>query len=173
MAEPLVILVDEHDRPTGTMGKMEAHEKGVLHRAFSAFVINNQGEWLMQQRAFSKYHSPGLWTNACCSHPAPGETVQEAAVRRMQEELGIAIEAPETLFTFQYQVEFNNGLFEHELDHVLLCRLPAQEFNLNEEEVASVNWLSSTAIAEQLEQHPEHFTHWFRLVFDRVRELIG
>ncbi len=155
------------------MGKTEAHEKGVLHRAFSVFIVNEMGDWLMQKRAFSKYHSPGLWTNACCSHPAPGESVQEAAVRRVKEELGIQILAPETLFYFQYQVEFNNGLYEHELDHVLLSRLTSEAFILNEEEVASVCWLSSAVIAEQLKQHPEHFTHWFRLVFDRVRELIG
>lgn len=173
MLEPQLILVDEQDREVGIMGKMEAHEKGILHRAFSVFIINEAGEWLMQQRAHSKYHSPGLWTNACCSHPAPGETVQEAAVRRVKEELGIEIPEPESLFTFQYQVAFNNGLFEHELDHVLLHRLSSQKFNLNKEEVETVNWFSAEVIADKLEQHPEQFTHWFRLVFDRVREQIG
>ena len=107
LLEPQLILVDEQDHEVGIMGKMEAHEKGILHRAFSVFIINDAGEWLMQQRAHTKYHSPGLWTNACCSHPAPGETVQAAAVRRVKEELGIEISEPESLFTFQYQVEFN------------------------------------------------------------------
>lgn len=172
MLEPQLILVDENDQPVGTMGKMEAHEKGLLHRAFSVFIINEQGEWLLQQRAFTKYHSPGLWTNACCSHPAPGETIVEAAKRRISEELGMTIENVETLFTFQYQVEFNNGLHEHELDHVLLAQYSNLTINFNQAEVASVKWCSSTEIAQLLAESPASFTHWFRLVFDRVAALI-
>ncbi|HEY0272948.1 MAG TPA: isopentenyl-diphosphate Delta-isomerase, partial [Chitinophaga sp.] len=116
---PHVILVDEQDRQTGTMEKLEAHQRGLLHRAFSVFILNEHHEMLLQQRALHKYHSGGLWTNACCSHPLPGEAVEAAAHRRLGEELGIDCYLTH-LFAFQYRTAFDNGLTEHEYDHVLL-----------------------------------------------------
>lgn len=112
-----VILVNELDQETGLMEKMEAHEKGLLHRAFSVFIMNDQGDMLLQQRALDKYHSGGLWTNACCSHPLPGEAVEAAAHRRLSEEMGFDCPLRE-LFQFTYRTEFDNGLIEHEYDHV-------------------------------------------------------
>jgi isopentenyl-diphosphate delta-isomerase len=121
-----VILVDPTDQPVGRMEKMEAHEKGILHRAFSVFLFNEKGETLLQQRASTKYHSPLLWTNTCCSHQRDGESNAQAASRRLREELGIEL-APDRLndvFSFVYRAEFDNGLTEHELDHVLVGSLP-------------------------------------------------
>src|SRR6188768_1448075 len=112
-----IILVDEQDRPTGTMGKMEVHEKALLHRAFSVFIFNDCGEMLLQQRAVKKYHSAGLWTNACCSHPRPGEDTLLAAQKRLQEELGFTTSL-EKAFAFIYKASFENGLTEYEFDHV-------------------------------------------------------
>jgi isopentenyl-diphosphate delta-isomerase len=114
-----VILVDANDKAIGSMEKMEAHEKGLLHRAFSILLINEKGEMLLQQRAIEKYHSPGLWTNACCSHPRPSESNLDAAHRRLQEELGMSVELKE-IFHFTYRAEFDDGLIEHEIDHVFL-----------------------------------------------------
>jgi len=117
--EEKVILVDSEDNPIGTMPKMEAHEKAVLHRAFSVFILNDKGELMLQQRAFHKYHSPGLWTNTCCSHQREGELNLEAGTRRLTEEMGFSVPLEE-LFSFIYKASFDNGLTEHELDHVLL-----------------------------------------------------
>ena len=111
-----VILVNKKDEETGTLGKMEAHLQGKLHRAFSIFLINNKGEWLLQKRAKSKYHSAGLWTNTCCSHPQPGEDVYQAALRRLNEEMGIICHL-EHVFSFIYKTKFDNNLTEHEYDH--------------------------------------------------------
>lgn len=119
MNEEKVILVDSEDNPIGTMPKMEAHEKAVLHRAFSVFILNDKGELMLQQRAFHKYHSPGLWTNTCCSHQREGELNLEAGTRRLTEEMGFSVPLEE-LFSFIYKASFDNGLTEHELDHVLL-----------------------------------------------------
>src|SRR5580658_4397934 len=114
-----VVLVDESDQPVGVMEKMEAHRRGLLHRAFSVFIFNSRGEMLLQQRAPEKYHSAGLWTNACCSHPRPGEDTREGAVRRLKEELGFTTHL-EKLFEFTYRSEFDNGLTEFEFDHVFI-----------------------------------------------------
>jgi isopentenyl-diphosphate delta-isomerase len=157
-----VILVDEHDRPTGTMEKMEAHRKGVLHRAFSVLLFNAKGELLIQKRSRTKYHSAGLWTNTCCSHPRPDETLSEAATRRLREEMGIQVEV-EPLYSFIYKVNLDGGLVEHELDHVLIGHFDGEpELNANE---ASA-WRYATLAQLKLEalENPEEFTHWFKLI---------
>ena len=118
-----VILVNEQDEQTGTIEKMEAHRKALLHRAFSVFIFNGKGEMLLQQRAMGKYHSPGLWTNACCSHPRPGEEVETAAFRRLKEEMGIETSLKK-IFDFIYRTEFDNGLTEYEFDHVYIGTYP-------------------------------------------------
>ena len=161
--EEQVILVNEKDQPIGLMGKMEAHEKGLLHRAFSVFVFNSKQEVLLQQRAACKYHSPNLWTNTCCSHPRAGETNQQAGERRLQEEMGLQVPLQE-VFSFIYKAPFDNGLTEHEYDHVLVGYSDAQP-QINPEEVASWKWLSLEAIKENILQAPEQYTAWFKIIF--------
>lgn len=162
--EEQVILVNEKDEPIGLMGKMEAHEKGLLHRAFSVFVFNSKQEVLLQQRAACKYHSPNLWTNTCCSHPRVGETNQQAGERRLQEEMGLQVPLQE-VFSFIYKAPFDNGLTEHEYDHVLIGYSDAQP-QINPEEVASWKWLSLEAIKEDILQAPERYTAWFKIIFE-------
>ena len=162
--EEQVILVNEKDEPIGLMGKMEAHEKGLLHRAFSVFVFNSKQEVLLQQRAACKYHSPNLWTNSCCSHPRVGETNQQAGERRLQEEMGLQVPLQE-VFSFIYKAPFDNGLTEHEYDHVLIGYSDAQP-QINPEEVASWKWLSLEAIKEDILQVPEQYTAWFKIIFE-------
>ena len=162
--EEQVILVNERDEPIGLRGKMEAHEKGLLHRAFSVFVFNSKQEVLLQQRAACKYHSPNLWTNTCCSHPRAGETNQQAGERRLQEEMGLQVPLQE-VFSFIYKAPFDNGLTEHEYDHVLIGYSDAQP-QINPEEVASWKWLSLEAIKEDILQAPERYTAWFKIIFE-------
>ena len=162
--EEKVILVNEKDEPIGLMGKMEAHEKGLLHRAFSVFIFNSKQEVLLQQRAACKYHSPNLWTNTCCSHPRAGETNQQAGERRLQEEMGLQVPLQE-VFSFIYKAPFDNGLTEHEYDHVLIGYSDAQP-QINPEEVASWKWLSLEAIKEDILQAPEQYTAWFKIIFE-------
>lgn len=162
--EEQVILVNEKDEPIGLMGKMEAHEKGLLHRAFSVFVFNSKQEVLLQQRAACKYHSPNLWTNTCCSHPRAGETNQQAGERRLQEEMGLQVPLQE-VFSFIYKAPFDNGLTEHEYDHVLIGYSDTQP-QINPEEVASWKWLSLEAIKEDILQAPERYTAWFKIIFE-------
>ena len=162
--EEQVILVNEKDEPIGLMGKMEAHEKGLLHRAFSVFVFNSKQEVLLQQRAACKYHSPNLWTNTCCSHPRAGETNQQAGERRLQEEMGLQVPLQE-VFSFIYKAPFDNGLTEHEYDHVLVGYSDAQP-QINPEEVASWKWLSLEAIKEDILQASERYTAWFKIIFE-------
>jgi isopentenyl-diphosphate delta-isomerase len=163
-----VILVDERDTPLGTMEKIEAHEKGLLHRAFSVFVFNEKRELLLQQRAAEKYHSPGLWTNTCCSHPRPGELTVDAAVRRMNEEMGFTTELEE-VFSFIYRSGVGRGLTEHELDHVLVGRFSGTPVP-DPREVMSWRFASPDRIAEELETYPENFTAWFRPAFEKLRD---
>ena len=163
--EEQVILVNEKDEPIGLMGKMEAHEKGLLHRAFSVFIFNSKQEVLLQQRAACKYHSPNLWTNTCCSHPRAGETNQQAGERRLQEEMGLQVPLQE-VFSFIYKAPFDNGLTEHEYDHVLIGYSDAQP-QINPEEVASWKWLSLEAIKEDILQAPEQYTAWFKIIFEK------
>lgn len=160
-----VILVNELDEPIGLMEKIEAHEKALLHRAFSVFILNDDNEIMLQQRAAHKYHSPLLWTNTCCSHQRAGETNTEAGVRRMQEEMGFSVPLKE-LFSFIYKASFDNGLTEHELDHVMIG-YSNQEPVINPEEVADWKWMGIEAVKTDMQQHPEHYTEWFKIIFDR------
>ena len=161
-----VILVDAGDRQTGVMEKMEAHEKGLLHRAFSVFIFNSKGEMLLQQRAMGKYHSAGLWTNACCSHPYPGEETKAAAQRRLQEELGFVVPV-EKLFDFVYKASFDNGLTEHEFDHVFAAQYDGP-IHFNPEEVMACKYRSMIEITNSLQSGPQHYTAWFRLAFPKI-----
>ena len=166
--EEEVILVDKHDVEQGTMEKMEAHKNGgTLHRAFSVFVFNTKGELLLQRRALHKYHSGGLWTNTCCSHPRPGETVREAGNRRLEEEMGMQCKLVE-LFSFEYKAELDGGMTEWELDHVLLG-LSDKEPSINEEEVAEFKYMPLDDIDEDLNKNPQNYTEWFKICFERVK----
>ncbi len=161
-----VILVDENDNPLGTMEKMEAHEKGVLHRAFSVFIFNQKGEMLLQQRAFSKYHSGGLWTNTCCSHPREKESTIDAAHRRLQEEMGFDCEI-EKAFDFIYKRELDQGLTEHELDHVFIGEFEG-EVCFNKEEVNAYIYIPVQDVLEEVNQRPEKYTEWFKICLNEV-----
>lgn len=161
----MVILVNQADEPLGTMPKMEAHEKAVLHRAFSVFIMNRKGEIMLQQRAAHKYHSPLLWTNTCCSHQRVGESNIEAGTRRLREEMGFETELKE-LFSFIYKAEFDNGLTEHELDHVMLGHYE-QEPGINPEEVAAWKWMYPEDIRTDISEHPENYTAWFKIIFEK------
>ena len=168
MKQEQVILVDEKDKEYGSMEKMEAHKKGLLHRAFSVFVFNNKGEMLLQQRALQKYHSGGLWSNACCSHPQPGEAVADAARRRLAEEMGF--ETPlKKIFDFTYKAEFDNGLTEHEFDHVFTGEYDDPVF-FNTEEVKDVCYKKMEDIKHSLETHPQKYTPWFQLAFPKIEQ---
>lgn len=171
MEEEKVVLVDLQDQKLGTMGKMEAHEKAVLHRAFSIFILNSNQELLMQQRAFGKYHSPGLWTNTCCSHQREGESNLEAGNRRMMEEMGMTVPLQE-LFTFIYKASFDNGLTEHELDHVMVG-FTDKDPKINTVEVASFKWMSLEALKKDLVKNPNNYTVWFAIIFDRFFQYIN
>ncbi|MCU0349956.1 MAG: isopentenyl-diphosphate Delta-isomerase [Flavobacterium sp.] len=164
MIEEQVILVDSNDNQIGTMNKMEAHEKAVLHRAFSVFILNNKNEIMLQQRAAHKYHSPLLWTNTCCSHQRVGETNIEAGKRRLFEEMGFSAELKE-LFHFIYKAPFDNGLTEHELDHVMIGYSNENPV-INPEEVESWKWMSIEAIKEDMIVNPKDYTVWFKIIFD-------
>src|SRR3954467_7388994 len=163
-----VILVSENDQAIGTMEKMEAHRKGVLHRAFSVFIFDRQGKMLLQQRALHKYHSGGLWTNACCSHPRPGEETALAASRRLKEELGFETSL-QPMFQFTYKAEFENGLTEYEFDHVFFGMYEGAVVQ-NEEEVMNFQYETVERIAEQIRLQPGNFTAWFRIAFPGVKQ---
>lgn len=165
MKEENVILVNQFDEQIGTMPKMEAHRKAVLHRAFSVFIMNNKGETMLQQRAAEKYHSPLLWTNTCCSHQRVGETNIEAGKRRLQEEMGFTAELKE-LFHFIYKAPFDNGLTEHELDHVMMGHYEDPPM-INTEEVANWKWMKPEAIKDDISRAPENYTAWFKIIFER------
>jgi isopentenyl-diphosphate delta-isomerase len=162
--EERVILVNELDEPIGTMEKMEAHEKAVLHRAFSVFILNKNNEIMLQQRAHHKYHSPLLWTNTCCSHQRAGESNIEAGTRRLREEMGFEVNLKE-LFHFIYKAPFDNGLTEHELDHVMIGYFD-NEPEVNSEEVESWKWMKIEDIKEDMIVNPEIYTIWFKIIFD-------
>lgn len=163
-----LILVNEQDVPIGVMEKMEAHQKGLLHRALSVFLFDHSGNMLLQQRADSKYHSPGLWTNACCSHPMPGEDTLSAAHRRVQQELGIA--APlKSAFQFTYRSGFDNGLIEHEYDHVFVGQYEGA-FHPDPLEVKAITYESMETVRTSLKIAPEHYTVWFKIAFPLLEE---
>ncbi|WP_320814498.1 isopentenyl-diphosphate Delta-isomerase [Flavobacterium sp.] len=165
MEEEKVILVDINDKPIGLMNKMEAHEKALLHRAFSVFVLNSNNEIMLQQRASHKYHSPLLWTNTCCSHQRAGETNLQAGTRRLEEEMGFVVSLKE-LFSFIYKAPFDNGLTEHELDHVMIG-YSNDEPKINSEEVESWKWMKIEEVKNDIENHPEIYTVWFKIIFDK------
>ena len=161
-----VILVNPADEAIGTEEKLKAHQDGSLHRAFSILVFNDLGELLLQQRAFSKYHSGGLWTNTCCSHPSPHETMQEAIHNRLLFEMGFDCEL-EFQFKFQYRAAFGNGLIEHEIDHVFEGKYN-QNPEPNPDEVESFRWISLEDLKEEMKKKPQHFTPWFPLIIERI-----
>ncbi|MBX9850355.1 MAG: isopentenyl-diphosphate Delta-isomerase [Cytophagaceae bacterium] len=166
-----VVLVDEHDNELGVLDKLAAHRIGALHRAFSVFVFNSKGELLLQQRADDKYHSGGLWSNTCCSHPAKGEAIADAARRRLKEEMGFECEVF-FKFIFSYRIEFENGLTEHELDHVYfgICdETPTP----NSSEVKNWRYISLPKLQEELAQSPEKFTGWIRICLPEVLKKIN
>ncbi|GAB1403381.1 MAG: isopentenyl-diphosphate Delta-isomerase [Lentimicrobiaceae bacterium] len=165
-----VILVDQDDKETGKMEKLQAHVEAKLHRAFSVFIFNSKGELLLQQRAFSKYHTPGLWTNTCCSHPRPGEATADAAHRRMVEEMGFDC-GFEEVFSFHYKAKFSNELTEHEIDHVFIGFSDTKPV-INRQEVEDYHYTSMDILAKEIKDKPENFTIWFRIAFDRVREYL-
>lgn len=162
-----VILVNKSDEQIGLMGKLEAHEKGCLHRAFSVFVFNDKNELLLQKRARNKYHSGGLWTNTCCSHPRENETIVAAGKRRMQEEMGFICEM-EPVFSFIYEALLDNDLTEHELDHVLIGTYN-QNPTPNPEEVEDWKYIDLETLSSDMEVNPEEYTVWFKLVFEQVK----
>ncbi|MBV2247677.1 MAG: isopentenyl-diphosphate Delta-isomerase [Lentimicrobium sp.] len=166
--EEFVILVDENDHEIGKMEKLQAHVEAKLHRAFSVFIFNSRGELLLQQRAFTKYHTPGLWTNTCCSHPRPGEATADAAHRRMVEEMGFDCDFEE-VFSFMYKARFTNELTEHEIDHVFIGFSDTQPV-INPTEVQDYHYANMNVLAKEIKDSPENFTIWFRIAFDRVRE---
>ncbi len=163
-----IILVNEKDEPVGTMEKMEAHRKALLHRAFSVFIFNNKGEMLLQQRALKKYHSAGLWTNACCSHPKPGQDTLLAAETRLQQELGFSADLKK-IFEFTYRSDFDNGLTEYEFDHVF-AGVYEGDIVPDKDEVADYCYKSIAAIKESLASHAEKYTSWFAIAFPMIEK---
>ena len=162
-----VIQVDPEDQPLGTVEKLAAHQQGILHRAVSVFLLDSQGRLLLQRRATGKYHSGGLWSNTCCGHPGPGESVAQAARRRLREELGIEAELS-PLLRFQYRAELEGGLTEHELDHVFLGRfdgIPHPDPN----EVSAWSWNSPSDLEAAMASSPAEYTVWLRLLLPAVR----
>lgn len=166
-----LILVDKNDTPIGTIEKMEAHQKALLHRAFSVFIFNTKGEMLLQQRALDKYHSGGLWTNACCSHPYDGQQTQAAAEKRLQEEMGFTTVLTK-VFDFIYKAPFDNGLTEHEFDHVF-----AGVYNgaivPDKSEVEDFCFMSMEDIKESLQLHPQKYTVWFKIAFPKMESYLA
>jgi isopentenyl-diphosphate delta-isomerase len=165
MKEENVILVNENDEQIGLMPKLEAHEKAILHRAFSVFVLNKKNEIMLQQRANIKYHSPLLWTNTCCSHQREGETNVQAGSRRLFEEMGFKTNLKE-LFHFIYKASVDNGLTEHELDHVMIGYYDAEP-KINPEEVESWKWMTIEDVLADIKLQPEIYTVWFKIIFDK------
>lgn len=164
-----VILVDEQDNEIGTMEKMEAHLKGALHRAFSIFIFNDNKEMLIHQRAFSKYHSGGLWSNACCSHPRPGESLEEATQRRLVEEMGFDCELEEK-FAFRYRAELDKDLIENEYDHVFFGTYN-KDPQPDSEEVADFKWVAMDILLKDIKENREKYSYWFIVAMEKIEEL--
>lgn len=169
--EDYVILVDENDEKIGIMPKLLAHEKALLHRAFSVFIFNDDNELMLQQRALDKYHSPGLWTNTCCSHQREFESNVDAGKRRLQEEMGFVTELKETT-SFMYKAPFDNGLTEHEFDHVLIGRYNDAP-KINSEEVADWKWMDLEAVKVDIALNPDRYTEWFKIIFEKFYEFLN
>jgi len=169
--QELVVLVDTNDNQIGTEEKLKAHQEGKLHRAFSVFIFNAKGEMMLQKRASHKYHTGGLWTNTCCSHPRPGEDVQAAAHRRLQEEMGFDCPIKKA-FSFIYKVYFKeNNLYEHEFDHVFIG-YSEKNPQLNPEEAEDFAWVAIDKLKQDIKDHPEKYTYWFKVALDKVIEHI-
>ncbi|MBD0833038.1 isopentenyl-diphosphate Delta-isomerase [Aestuariibaculum sediminum] len=171
MKEEQVILVDQNDEQIGLMPKMEAHEKALLHRAFSVFVFNEKNELMLQQRAAHKYHSPLLWTNTCCSHQREGESNIDAGKRRLQEEMGFVTDLKETT-SFIYKAPFDNGLTEHEYDHIMVGHYEGNP-KINPDEVEAWKWMSLDAVRADIEVQPELYTAWFKIIFEKFYQHIN
>ncbi len=171
MKEEKVILVNEKDEQIGLMPKLEAHEKALLHRAFSVFIFNKKNELMLQQRNLNKYHSPGLWTNTCCSHQREGESNIEAGKRRLNEEMGFVTDLEETI-SFIYKAPFDNGLTEHEFDHVLVGYYD-DEPKINLDEAASWKWMPLEDVKIDIGVHPELYTEWFKIIFNKFYQHIN
>lgn len=171
MDKELVVLVNEKDEKIGLMEKMEAHKKALLHRAFSVFVFNDAGEVMIQQRALSKYHSPGLWANTCCSHPRDKEDILMAGKRRLREEMGFETELKHST-SFIYKASFDNGLTEHEFDHILMGHYNDPP-RINKEEVADWKWISLEDLKEDIHRNPEIFAAWFKIIFEKYYDFIA
>jgi len=161
-----VILVDTEDRELGQMEKLKAHQEGRLHRAFSVFIFNSKGEMLIHRRALDKYHSAGLWSNTCCSHPQPGEPTAAAADRRLFEEMGMKASL-EHVTHIVYRADFENGLIEHELDHVFVGTSDSEP-KANPEEIFQWRYVSADELLREVDENPEIFTYWFRLLYKDV-----
>ncbi|AQX10504.1 isopentenyl-diphosphate Delta-isomerase [Elizabethkingia ursingii] len=165
--EEKVVLVNPNDDVLGVMEKMQAHQNGLLHRAFSVFLFNQEGKMLLQQRSATKYHSPDKWTNACCSHPRENETYLDGAKRRIHEELGINCELEEK-FHFIYKADVGQDLWEHELDHVFIGTYNG-EYQLNPDEVSAIRFVTMEELDEEIANKPELFTEWFKIIWDEYR----
>lgn len=161
-----VIYVDEQDKEIGKGEKLAAHQKGVLHRAISVFIFNSKGELMLQKRAKHKYHSAGLWSNTCCSHPRPGEDIRAAAKRRLKEEMGLTVSFSHVSHLL-YKVTFDNGLTEHEYDHMFVGETDTAP-TLNPDEAEDWKWMSPEAVAKDIEQHPEEYSYWFKLALEDI-----
>ena len=167
--EEQVVLISENDEVLGLMNKLQAHENGILHRAFSVFLFNDKGEVLLQKRAAEKYHSPNQWTNAVCSNPREGETYLEGAQRRLKEELGIEAMELTPKFHFIYKADVGGNLWEHELDHVFTGTYNG-DFSLNEEEVSEIRYITMQALDQEMESNPENFTEWFKIILGEYKD---
>jgi isopentenyl-diphosphate Delta-isomerase len=166
--EEQVVLVDEHDHELGLMGKTESHEQGIMHRAISILIFNSRGEMLVQQRAFTKYHWSGIWSNACCSHPRAGETFEAAAARRLYEELGF--DTPlDKRFHFTYKAyDAPSGLTEHEYDWVFTGTYEG-DFTFNTDEVQAIRWMSKETLLTEIKEQPELWSFWFKIILDELQ----
>jgi len=164
--QEFVVLVDENDNEIGVEEKLKAHEEGKLHRAFSIFVFNSKNELLLQRRALNKYHSAGLWTNTCCSHPKPDEDILLSAHRRLKEEMGFDCELKE-IFTFKYKALFANGLIEHEFDHVFIGHYEKNP-NPDPDEVYSYEWVDLPTLSKKIKTNPEQYTEWLKICFEKL-----
>lgn len=167
----MVILVDKYDNPTGEMEKIEAHRKALLHRAFSVFIFNTKGELLLQRRAANKYHSGGLWTNTCCSHPYPGEETDYAAHRRLMEEMGMDTDL-EYIRKFIYKAPFDNALTEHELDHIFIG-ITDDRPHINPDEVSEYKYMSLPDLERDIKEHPEQYSAWFNIILEKFMQEIS
>lgn len=168
--EEKVILVDENDRVLGEMEKIKAHQEAFLHRAVSVFVFNTDGKMLLQKRAETKYHSPALWTNAACTHPRPGEENSSAAIRRLEEEMGISVSEAEKIFDFKYKASLDHELTEYEYDHVFMIVTDALP-NLNIDEVMDYKYVELNALKADVQENHQKYTEWFKIILDRVVEV--